>query len=290
MDVSQDVNPDLLRYKEHDQTELIQNSFITTSESVPLGSKTLLVVIPVLNEARLLVDNTVKLKEYLTKTGLNFTICLYVDPSSDNSMELAKELSSSSAGRVVTMAGQKPVGRGFAVREAWRSISSDFYCFMDADLAADIGSTVEVLGLLATGKADVVIGSRYVNGSIVHRPPLRRKVSEIYNGILRLIFRDEVFDHQCGYKFLNHRATQLILRTTDVDSWFWDTELVVVSRFLKLKMIEYPVTWRELKHKKTSMRRLISDIIIHGGGIIYLAGKVPLLKMKASLYENAFRE
>ena len=125
---------------------------------------------------------------------------------------------------------------------------------------------------------DLITASRYTDGASVRRPPLRKIISKVYNLGLRLVFKEKIQDHQCGFKMLRKESKQKILYNTKINSWFWDTELLVVANTLGFKILEIPVNWKEEKYKNTSLIRLAKDIYLHGTGIIALKGEVENIK------------
>jgi hypothetical protein len=103
-------------------------------------------------------------------------------------------------------------------------------------------------------------------------------VSKAYNWFLREAFSDGVQDHQCGLKMFSKRAIQQILPQSRENSWFWDTEVIVLAKKLGLKVVEVPVDWVEEKYTHTPFKRLLSDVWVHGTGIIRLKGNIGRIK------------
>ncbi len=91
---------------------------------------------------------------------------------------------------------------------------------------------------------------------------------------MNLIFRTNIQDFQCGYKAVDPLIVKTVLPKTTINSWFWDAELLVIASFMGYNIIELPVKWVEYKYKKTYFKRLISDIFLHGTGILYLKGEI----------------
>ena len=54
------------------------------------------------------------------------------------------------------------------------------------------------------------------------------------------------------------------------DSWFWDTEILVIAKKMGYKILEIPIFWVEMKGARTPMVRLIKDIWLHGTGMLKL--------------------
>jgi hypothetical protein len=164
------------------------------------------------------------------------------------------------------------LGRGRAVKEAWRSMDADIYAYFDADLSTSI-SYLNVLLETCDKGFNVVTGSRYVHGSRVARPILRKMVSKFYNHIINLLFRTSVRDHQCGFKAVTKLARDTILKDSIFDDWFWDTEIFVIARRNALNIHEFPIEWQERRDNKTPLKRLLKDICIHGSDILILLTK-----------------
>ena len=232
----------------------------------------LLIVVPVYNEANILLAKLTLLYNYLTTID-SFLLVLSVDDSGDESVRIVNEFMKSHNNVEVIIHNEKK-GRGFAVREAWIKFEANYYSFIDADLATGVEVIQESLKVLEPGKVDIVTASRYCPGAKVDRPPLRNTISKIYNYMLRILFNDKLNDHQCGFKIINNRVKESILKKTEINSWFWDTELLVKAAKYHFEIIEVPVTWTEKKYKRTSFRRLVKDIGIHGYGIFRLVQDV----------------
>ncbi len=173
---------------------------------------------------------------------------------------------------IIFQTDAKRHGRGWALRKLWSHIDADYYAFSDADFSAAPSFLVEAIRQAQRG-SDIVVGSRYVPGSTVNRPPVRHAVSRMYNRLVRLIFRDGIFDHQCGLKVFSRKAIERLLPISTEDSWFWDTEMLVLAHEAGLHVTEIPIRWIERKSRRTSIIRLLSDVYLHGAGLIRLVSK-----------------
>ena len=85
-----------------------------------------------------------------------------------------------------------------------------------------------------------------------------------------MMYKDEVFDHQIGFKAFSKRLIKDELNKCRSDGWFWDTEIIVRSIHDHYNVIEFPVEWEEKKGKRTPLKRLASDVMIHGTGLVRL--------------------
>lgn len=237
----------------------------------------LLVVIPVFNEALRIRNSVERLVNFLNGKREDFNIVLSVDPSPDGSDMICDELSLQ-YNQVEVLHNKEKLGRGIAVRDAWYLHNARYYAFIDADLSADEIALESAFVLIKRNGYNIITGSRYQKGSMTVRPPLRKVISFGYNKIVNLIFNENISDHQCGLKIIDQVAKEILLSKTKVNSWFWDTELLVIGTKYGLKIGEIPISWTERKYERTHILRLMKDFLIHGWGLILLYKRTRLIK------------
>lgn len=235
-------------------------------------SRRVFVTVPVRNEEPRLNRTIERLVSVLEKSGYDWKLSVAEDGSTDGSAPLLRELARDHPNLVVQTSHLR-LGRGLALRRLWSTVVADIYAFTDADLAAGPEAVVAAVRAVDHG-ADVAVGSRFLRDSVVRRPPLRNLVSHTYNWLVRRMFEDEIADHQCGIKAFSRLATARLLPQTTEDSWFWDTEILVQAVWGGLRVVEFPVDWTETKYPNTSLRRLMSDVGLHGPGLLRLHDKL----------------
>jgi len=235
-----------------------------------------LVTIPVRNESARLVPTIRALKEAFDASGFVYKIAVAEDGSTDGTKAVLRDLPRLFP-EIVIQEVPHAMGRGKALRQLWSGQIADIYCFTDADLASGPKDLESVVREVALG-SDVVTGSRYSLGSRVRRPPLRYYVSLAYNWMVRTTFSDGVRDHQCGLKAFNAAAVERLMGETQEDSWFWDTEVLVLAHARGLRVKEVPVHWVERKNTRTGVLRLLKDVLLHGAGFIRLKSRVQARK------------
>ena len=218
-----------------------------------------LVTLPARNEESRLVSAVERVDGLLQQLGHPYTLLIAEDGSTDNTFNVAKGLTRSYPNLKLIHSSSK-LGRGRALRNAWRSTPADVYVFMDADLATDLRFLPKLVARMQIEGLDFVTGSRYSQGSNLHRPLLRKMFSLAYNSIVQTLFRTEISDHQCGFKAFSRRAVMTVLPLTRENGWAWDTEVIVYLKNLGWKMAEIPVSWKEMKSKRTPIKRLVMDI------------------------------
>ncbi|HIE14206.1 TPA: glycosyltransferase [Candidatus Bathyarchaeota archaeon] len=232
----------------------------------------LIVTIPVYNEVNLVEDAVKTVERAAAKITDDYKVVIAEDGSTDGTLKKIIELSESNP-HVTYLHSIERLGRGRSLKRAWKRIDGQIYVYLDSDLATDMTFFPQLVKWIENGY-DLVTGSRYMPGSIVERPILREIISRIYNLILRFLFRTGVKDHQCGFKAFSRRLIRQVLPKCNSTHWFWDSEIIILAKREGYNILEIPVRWKERRRRKTSIKRLLNDILIHGSGIIYLLYRI----------------
>jgi hypothetical protein len=77
----------------------------------------------------------------------------------------------------------------------------------------------------------------------VARGARREFISRAYNLILRTVLRARFTDAQCGFKAVRTDALRDLLPGVRDESWFFDTELLVLAQRRGMRIHEVPVDW-----------------------------------------------
>jgi glycosyltransferase involved in cell wall biosynthesis len=199
------------------------------------------VVIPVYNEEAQLAASVERVLEHLATMPWSHRVTIADNASTDQTGMIARRLSHQHPQvRVVHLAEK---GRGRALKRVWSESASDVLVYMDVDLSTDLAALLPLVAPLVSGHSDLAIGSRLSRSSRVSRGAKRELISRGYNLILRRALRARFSDAQCGFKALRREAAQELLPLVEDNSWFFDTELLVVAERAGLRIHEVPVDW-----------------------------------------------
>jgi len=230
------------------------------------------VTLPIYKDTKFLGATTVRLEEATEAIDPNFILVIAEDGS--NSSPTVDELKWRYH-NIVHLQNDRRLGRGKALREAWEKVAGEMYVYVDVDLATDLEKFNAYRNLIELGKRfDLVTGSRYIHGSMTNRPWLRRESSIAYNALVRLLFHTGVHDHQCGFKSFSRKLVEQLDVSAKSDSWFWDTEVIVLARRMGFTIKEIPIAWTEKKGSRTPLKRLLRDMWLHGTGLLVLLRRV----------------
>ena len=235
----------------------------------------IIVTVPAYNESKNLRKCVESLLQATPQLNEEFCIVIAEDGSTDGTDVVAKSLEGMYP-RVIHFHSAQKLGRGLALKRAWNKLDGDVYAFVDCDLATDMKYFPQLINAIREGN-DLATGSRYMKGANVNRPFMRDFTSRIYNTLIRMMYKDKVYDHQIGFKAFSKRLIKDELNNCKSDNWFWDTEIIVRSIHDNYKYVEFPVEWKEKKGQRTPLKRLFSDVRIHGLGLI---------KLRSALHEK----
>lgn len=209
---------------------------------VGIRTVTVEVVVPIYNEVAQLEASIRRLRRYLDDC---FPFCSLVtiadNASIDGSWGVASRLAAQLPGVRAIHLSEK--GRGRALKAAWAASDADIVAYMDVDLSTDLDAFLPLVAPLISGHSDISIGSRLAPGAHVVRGPKRELISRIYNVAVRAATGSQFSDAQCGFKAVRADVARALLPRVADDSWFFDTELLVLADHNGLRIHEVPVDW-----------------------------------------------
>jgi putative flippase GtrA len=229
-------------------------------ETRPPGvrSATVDIVIPVYNEERALPGCVRVLHEYLHEHfPFDWTITIVDNASVDDTPAVARQLAEQHDRVRVLRLDRK--GRGLALRSAWSDSDADVVVYMDVDLSTGLDALLPLVASLAGGYSDLAIGSRLAPGARTVRGPKRELISRCYNALIRATHGARFSDAQCGFKAARTDIVRPLLAHVRDDSWFFDTELLLLAEHNGLRVHEVPVDWVEDTDTRVHIRRTVTE-------------------------------
>ena len=211
-----------------------------------MNKKSIDIVIPVLNEEKSLPICLDKILIYINDNKQYKWHIIIADNGSNDSTNL---IASSYAGKYknISLVTLSKRGRGRALKKAWLSSDSDVSMYMDVDLSTDLKFTTLLVDEITKNNYDISIGSRLHKKSKVYdRTPFREFTSRAYNLLIHIIFPFPGFkDAQCGFKAISKNIRKDLLNKIKDNEWFFDTDLLLLSKKYGYKISEIPVIWKD---------------------------------------------
>lgn len=192
-----------------------------------------LVIIPALNEEASIARVISRVRQCVPWAD----VCVVNDGSTDETGAIAE-----AAGAVVLHMPYN-VGIGASVQTGFLFADSQGYEIVVRNDGDGQHAPTEIAGMLnalASGEADMVIGSRYLEDRGYVGSPARRFGSLILANMISGIIRDRITDPTSGFIACNRRAIQLCARVYPHD--YPEPESIVLLHRAGLKLKEIPVT------------------------------------------------
>ncbi len=204
-----------------------------------MAKANLSIIIPAYNEAQRIVPTLLSIHEHLKRSKLRAEIVVVDDGSTDATQHAVTGL----VDEYIKL--PQNCGKGVAVRRGMLLASAPYILMMDADGSAPITALDNLWPLRK--EADIIIGSRHIEGSVIHihQSLLRQTVSYLANVCFRLILRLPYADTQCGFKLFKKEAARAIFTQTLIDHWGLDVEALKIAQVLGLTVNEVPIAWHD---------------------------------------------
>jgi glycosyltransferase involved in cell wall biosynthesis len=202
-------------------------------------------IVPAYNEAGAIGD----VVESIRAASAAFDVVVIDDGSHDDTAAIAR----GHGAAVVSLPYN--IGIGGAVQTGFKYALERGYetaVRLDGDGQHDPGELEKLLGPIKRGEADIVTGSRFVEGSGDYRPPLARRIGIIWFArIVSLLTRQRVTDTTSGFQALNGKGIALF--AGDYPNDYPEVEATVLVFKHRLRLAEVPVTMRERETGRSSI-------------------------------------
>ena len=117
--------------------------------------------------------------------------------------------------------------QGYAIKRGLEECSFNKVLIIDADMSVDI-SQIEKSWF--SQDESLIIGSRKIG--IQKGTPVRRQFAgNFLNSLIRKVFKLNIYDTQCGFKFLNSEKVKIISSQLTVDGFMYDLDLIMIEEF-----------------------------------------------------------
>ena len=165
------------------------------------------VIIPARNEADNLKECISEICKELNHYSINFEILVIDDGSTDNTIEITKEISQS-VPPVKCISNEGENGFGRAVRLGLENFNGDAVAIMMADRSDSPRDLVSYWKCIQGGE-DCVFGSRFIRGGKVYNYPLLKLLANrVVNTMIRLAFNIHCNDITNAFKMYRREVIE----------------------------------------------------------------------------------
>ena len=212
------------------------------------------IVIPVYNE-ELTVGNIIdRVKTVMQQTGLKNEVIVVDDCSYDKSLEAAKKHTT----KIYTL--KQHLGKGYALRAGFIKAKGDIIVTIDSDGSHKPEELLEVLAPILEDKADLVIGSRYLNHKSVAARRLNAFGVKLFNYFIQLLTRVAITDSQSGYRAVKRE----VLKNQNLKSGEYEieSEMLVKTAKKNFRITEVPISFEQRTYGRSGVDPMVDGIKI----------------------------
>src|SRR5215831_13002321 len=228
----------------------------TTNSVNTIAPPILTIIIPTLNEQANIEPLVALLVSTLREVAWE---AIFVDDDSrDGTPEHVRALARSNPRiRCLQRIGRR--GLATACIEGVLASASPYVAVMDADLQHDERLLPEMVGVLESGAADLVIGSRYVaGGGIGDWSSGRARISGMATRLARMIFRADIADPLSGFFMCRREVFEAALRRMSGQGCKVLLDLLASSPEPPPRVKELPYSFRERRHGESKLDAMIA--------------------------------
>lgn len=224
----------------------------------------IVIMIPTYNEK----ENIEQLIKLIHKNIPSAQILIVDDSSPDKTYEVVQKLKKKDKKLYLLLRDRSIKGRGWAGRDGFvkaLEMGADVVVEMDADLSHQPKYISALVKPITAGKADVVIGSRYMaGGKDIDRPIYRQITSNFAKNYLKVVLGLKAQDPTSGFRAYSKSALANIkVKTLTARDPFTVSEILYRCYRAKLKIKEMPIVFidRTQGESKLEITTLIKYLV-----------------------------
>jgi len=206
------------------------------------GPPRLSIIIPAYNEAETIRAVVEKVRA-VEVPGFEKEIVVVDDRSTDGTRAVLEEI-----GGLVAVYHERNRGKGAGIKSGVRAASGDVFIIQDADLEYDPNDYGRIVEPIASGRADLVLGSRFR----LQRPRFfghgKSPFFTHYVGntliiwVTNLLYGHNATDYEGCYKAFTRRLAEAI--PVEADGFEFDNELVCKALRRGYRLAEVPISYQ----------------------------------------------
>ncbi len=200
----------------------------------------ILVIVPCFNEEKAITGVVSEISQVRDLYGLDLDVLAVNDCSTDTTASVIQSLDCLSLDLPVNLGigGAMQAGYRYAFRNGY-----DVAVQIDGDGQHPAGELMKVIQPIAENRADVVIGSRFIERVGFQSSAVRRVGIRYFRWLNQLLIRQTIHDSTSGFRAFNRRTIALVSRYYPDE--YPEPEAIVLFGLNQLRIAEVPVCMRE---------------------------------------------
>jgi glycosyltransferase involved in cell wall biosynthesis len=212
------------------------------------------VIIPVFNEALTVVDVINRVKTVLQKIGVRNEIIVIDDCSTDRSAEISRNA------EVKVYSLKEHMGKGIALRAGFVKARGDVLVTVDSDGSHRPEELLQLLTPILMGRADLVIGSRFLNEMGLSSKRFNAVGVRLFNFLIKILTKVSVSDSQSGYRVMKSMVlANLNLKSREYEI---ESEMLVKIAHKGFRVMEVPICFEQRTYGTSRLDPLVDGFKI----------------------------
>ena len=209
-------------------------------------NKKIAVIIPCYNEELTVGKVITDIRNTLPEAD----IFIFDNNSTDRTSEIARSL-----GAIVVK--EKRQGKGFVVQSMFRKIDADIYVMVDGDDTYDISRITDMIEMVSTDNADMVVGNRFKTYTTQAFRPLHTFGNKLVRLLINKLFKSNLRDIMSGFRIMNRTFSKNI----NIMSSGFEVETEMSIKALKYGYVikEMDINYRERPVGSISKLNTVKD-------------------------------
>jgi glycosyltransferase involved in cell wall biosynthesis len=223
---------------------------------VTQSAPSLLLLVPAYNEEKRIEPLLRDYAQYFRKnyTG-KFQIVVVLNGCVDDTMGVVQTVAKDFP-EISALDFPAPIGKGGALIEGLKlAPMADLIGYVDADGATPSQAFHDLVK--RTDIADCVIGSRWIEGAILHQEQTTKRqfASRVFHFIVQTLFGMNIRDTQCGAKVMKRGAVEKIHSSLRIADMAFDINLLYSLKRAGFRVLEVPTEWTDKVGSKVTLGR-----------------------------------
>jgi glycosyltransferase involved in cell wall biosynthesis len=212
------------------------------------------IIIPVFNEESTIGNIIDRVKAAADQTGLRNEVIVVDDCSHDGSLERAE----GHGARLYVL--KMHLGKGYALRAGFAKAKGDIIVTIDSDGSHRPEELSELLSPILKNRADLVIGSRYLNHKKVAVRRLNAFGVEVFNSLIDFFVHAAITDSQSGYRAM---AREILKSQTTISRGYEiESEMLVKAAKRRFRIVEVPISFEQRTYGRSGVDPVLDGIRI----------------------------
>ena len=181
------------------------------------------------------------------------TVFVFDNNSTDRTPEIAHSLDA-------IVVKEKRQGKGFVVQSMFRKIDADIYVMVDGDDTYDISKITDMIEMVSTDNADMVVGNRLKTYTAHAFRPLHTFGNKLVRFLINKLFKGRLRDIMSGFRVMNRSFAKNI----NIMSSGFEVETEMSIKALKYGYVikEVDISYRERPEGSISKLNTFRDGIL----------------------------